>query len=117
MKRYLLAIDTATSGNRNDVTPLFANATAFRELTQGLEFVDYSGDHKRLELRSGILEPGARALLVDDWIETGAQVRTAIRLLESVGAEVVGVAAIKMDRNEVTDEIARRYPVHTVWDT
>ena len=166
MKRHLLAIDTATRGNRYDITPAFANANDFRELiedlagpfrssridavacidalgfilgaavachlksgvvpirkggklpteTVGADFVDYSGDRKRLELRRGIVRRDARVLLVDDWIETGAQVSAAIRLLESQHAKVVGIAAIGMDRNKTTDAVADRYSVHTIWE-
>lgn len=83
--------------------------------TIGRDFIDYTGEVKRLELRKGLLTPEKRVLLVDDWIETGAQVRTAVELLESEGGTIVGIAAIKMERNEGTHDIAARYPVHTVW--
>ena len=36
MKSYLSLIDTDTSGNRNDVTPLFADAKAFRQMVSDL---------------------------------------------------------------------------------
>ena len=38
--------------------------------------------------------PGARVLIVDDWLETGSQLRAARRLLERAGAQVVGVAVV-----------------------
>jgi adenine phosphoribosyltransferase len=167
MKRYLRSIDTATSGNRYDVTPIFANAENFSELvadlvrpfrdqrieavacidalgfilgsamaltlkaavipfrkagklptdTVGRAFIDYTGQVKGLELRKGLLTEGERILLVDDWVETGTQVRAAVDLLEAEGAMIVGIAAIKMERNEGTNDIAARYPVHTVWAT
>lgn len=36
MKRYLESVDTATTGNRYDVTPLFANTEHFGELVADL---------------------------------------------------------------------------------
>ncbi len=36
MKRYLSWIDTNTTGNRNDVTPLFAHPAEFNELVDDL---------------------------------------------------------------------------------
>jgi len=36
MKQYLSLIDTDTSGNRNDVTPVFADAEAFRQMVSDL---------------------------------------------------------------------------------
>jgi adenine phosphoribosyltransferase len=75
-------------------------------------FVDYSGAEKALELRRGALDARHRVLLVDDWIETGAQIAAAIRLIERQGASVVGIATIHMDRNGNTDAIAEKYRVY-----
>lgn len=77
-------------------------------------FTDYSGEEKSLEIRKGALSPGARVLLVDEWIETGAQVGAATKLLESQGGIVVGIASINMDSNDFTDKIRGKYLVHTV---
>lgn len=61
------------------------------------EFVDYTGQTKSLELRRDAVVPGTRVLLVDEWVETGAQVRAAISLVERRGGVVAGVASINMD--------------------
>lgn len=165
MKPYLSKIDTATTGRRYDVTPLFADEQAFSQLVadlaqplkgteldavacidalgfilgtaiagrlglpvipirkggklpvagEALEFEDYSGERKRLEIRRGLLRHGARVLLVDEWIETGAQIAVAAELIERQGATIAGIAAIRMDRCDRTAELASRYPVYTVW--
>jgi adenine phosphoribosyltransferase len=166
MKPYLQRIDTQTPGNRNDVTPLFADREAFRQLADDLaepfqetgigavvaidalgfilgtaiaerldvgvvvvrkggklpvptkreRFVDYSGKPKELEIRPDVLRPGMRVLIVDEWVETGAQVRAAIELSERLGAEVLGIATICMDHNDNTADLQERYIVHTVWE-
>jgi len=74
-------------------------------------FVDYSGEEKALELRHDALSADQKVLLVDDWIETGSQIRAAIRLVEKLGATVVGIAAIHMDRNRDTRAIQQKYRV------
>jgi len=79
-------------------------------------FVDYTGDEKALELRPDALKPGATALIVDEWIETGAQVSAAIALVERAGARVAGIAAINVDRCPATDALRKQYTVHTVWE-
>lgn len=56
--------------------------------------VDYRGNRQRLRLRQGLIGPGDRALLVDDWIETGSQAQTARELVADSGAEWIGVATI-----------------------
>lgn len=80
-----------------------------------VEFRDYTGLDKQLEIRRDILSQGTRVLIVDEWIETGAQVSAAIALIEGRGAIVSGIATINMDENEKTRSIRSRYKVHTVW--
>ncbi|MFC2099912.1 phosphoribosyltransferase family protein [Candidatus Bipolaricaulota bacterium] len=166
MKPYLAKIDTDTAGNRNDVTPLFADRASFSQLVSDLarpflnagidavvaidalgfilgtaiaealgvglvparkgnklpvpaeriEFSDYSGERKALEMRSDALRPGMKVLVVDEWVETGAQVTAAIALAERLGAHVAGIATICMDKNSTTDGLRRKHTVHTVWD-
>jgi len=83
--------------------------------TCGTEFQDYSGKTKRLEIRKDALSANARVLLVDEWIETGAQIQAAISLIEAQGAHIQGIAAINMDSNAATLAIGKKYQVHTVW--
>ena len=79
------------------------------------EFRDYTGEDKQLEIRRDILSQGLRVLVVDEWIETGAQVSAAITLIEGQGAIVTGVATINMDDNEKTRLISSKYKVFTAW--
>jgi adenine phosphoribosyltransferase len=79
------------------------------------EFVDYTGNHKSLELRRDALVAGTRVLLVDEWIETGAQASAAVRLIEARGSIIVGIAAIHIDTNERTKQLVDHYPCYQVW--
>ena len=158
-RSYLALIDHETSGNRCDVTPLFADYAAFSALVDDLaalaeplafdvvvgidalgfilgaalalrthtgfvpvrkggklpvavdsaECVDYTGQRKTLELRKGALKPGTRVLLVDEWIETGAQVRAAIQLIEGQGGVIAGLASLHIDDNEATEPLRAQY--------
>ena len=76
---------------------------------------DYSGIAKTLELRTGAFAPGTRVLVVDEWIETGAQARAAIALIERAGGVVVGIAAICLRKNERTADLTARYRCHSLW--
>jgi adenine phosphoribosyltransferase len=62
-------------------------------------FQDYSGEAKKLEIALGAVPKSAKILLVDDWIETGSQVRAAIELLEGQEGRVVAIAAVKFDKS------------------
>ena len=81
----------------------------------GTEFVDYTGQEKSLELRIGAIQPGTRILVVDEWVETGAQVQAAVDLLEKQGGVVIGIATISMDDNPCTSMLRQKYQCHSVW--
>jgi len=165
MAEYLRLIDTNTSGQRYDVTPLFSDYNAFSALVDDLlgrfadvefdcvagidalgfilgtaiafraesglvpirkggklpvksdsvEFVDYTGQRKSLELRADALSPGTRVLVVDEWIETGAQVKATVQLVEGQGGIVIGIAVINMDDNEITRRLRKKYTCHAIW--
>jgi adenine phosphoribosyltransferase len=92
---------------KNGKLPVPTDRTMFR---------DYTGTRKGLELRKRSIRPGERLLVVDEWIETGAQVKAAIRLIQKQRGEVIGIASVSMDNNRSTDLIRRRHRVHTVWE-
>ena len=54
--------------------------------------------------------------VVDEWIETGAQIGAAATLIEAQGGTIVGIATINMDANDKTAMISGKYRVHTVWE-
>jgi adenine phosphoribosyltransferase len=84
--------------------------------TKSRQLVDYSGHEKSLEIRTDAIKPGSRVLLVDEWVETGAQVSAAIDLIESQGGVVAGIATINIDENEKTRQIQARYRCFQVWE-
>ena len=65
------------------------------------EFVDYTKERKSLEIRSDAVTRGLKVLIVDEWIETGAQMKAAIELVERPVVSS-GVATINVDVNENT---------------
>ena len=83
--------------------------------TLSVHFVDYSSQEKSLEIRADAIKPGARVLLVDEWIETGAQVNAAIELIESLKGVVIGIATINIDENKETEKLRKNYKCYTVW--
>ena len=74
-----------------------------------IEFVDYTNSTKGLELAPDTLKNGDRVLLVDEWIETGAQVRAAIKLIEDQGALISAITGIAMERSAKTEDLFERY--------
>ena len=55
---------------------------------------DHRGDAQRLGVRSRLISPADRVLVVDDWATTGAQARGLYAVIAALGATPVGVAVI-----------------------
>ena len=54
--------------------------------------LEYGSD--RVEMHRDAVAPGERVLLIDDLIATGGTAQAAIRVIEQLGGEIVGCAAI-----------------------
>ncbi|XP_010527548.1 PREDICTED: adenine phosphoribosyltransferase 1-like, partial [Tarenaya hassleriana] len=54
--------------------------------------LEYGTD--KIEMHVGAVQPGERALVIDDLIATGGTLCAAIRLLERVGVKVVECACV-----------------------
>jgi adenine phosphoribosyltransferase len=68
---------------------------------------DYRGQRQVFEARRDHFTPGQRVGLIDDWIETGSQAVTALRLITTAGAELAAVAVII---DEAGDDARRVLP-------
>ena len=55
---------------------------------------DHRGVPQRLGVRSHLIGPADRVLVVDDWAYTGAQARALYEVVEALGATPVGAAVI-----------------------
>jgi len=78
-------------------------------------FIDYSGQQKAFELSKGTIKPGSKILVVDEWVETGAQIVAAIKLIEKQGGIIAGIVSICIDENDETRKLRRDYKCLSVW--
>lgn len=76
------------------------------------EVVDYSKTRKCLEIAKDAIQPGERVLVVDDWVETGSQIRASCKMIESLGGNIVGVAALINDALPEAREFLAKYRYH-----
>jgi adenine phosphoribosyltransferase len=74
---------------------------------------DYEGGEKTLELDRESVTDGTRALVVDDWVETGGHLRATVDLLERAGATVAAVTVLRVVPGDVPD-LSDDCPVHAV---
>lgn len=77
-------------------------------------FIDYTGTEKSLEINTSSIQKGDTVLVVDDWIETGAQMSAAIALLEELGAEIAGISCISIEKNENTSKFFEKYTINAI---
>lgn len=68
--------------------------------------VDYSGSEKQFAVRKDQVRDGESLLLVDDWVETGSQLRCVRDVLERAGADVVDAAVLVVEEEDVADEVS-----------
>lgn len=77
--------------------------------TDSVTFNNYSGRTQDMELRKPAFAPGTKVLIADQWVETGGTMDGAIRLVERQGGQVVGLAAVAIEENAVTDAYRKKY--------
>lgn len=77
-------------------------------------FVDYSDSSKSFEISKSSIKKGDKILVVDDWIETGSQMITAVELIEELGGEVVGISSLVAHKNEYTKVLFNEYDLKAV---
>lgn len=77
-------------------------------------FIDYSKQKKTFEMNKGSIKREDRALIVDEWIETGTQVKAAIALIEKQSGTVIGISVLNADRNKKTEKLFRDYNLKSI---
>lgn len=77
--------------------------------TDKVSFSNYSGRTQDMEMRLPAFAKGTKVLLADQWVETGGTMDGAIRLVERQGGTVVGLAAVAIEENPVTDDYRKRF--------
>ncbi len=76
-------------------------------------FTDYTKKRKALEMKKSSIKKGDKVIIVDEWIETGAQVRAVIKIVEKLGGRVVGISTICCD-DKAKDVILKRYTIRAI---
>ena len=72
-------------------------------------FIDYTKTTKSFEITRNSINKGDKVLIVDEWIETGAQLKAAISLIEGLGGKVIGISTLNADKNEQTKILFEKY--------
>lgn len=76
--------------------------------------VDYTNEEKIFEIAKDAILPNENVLIVDDWSETGAQLKAAIALVEQAKGNIVGITCANIDKRVKSDAIISKYKVYSV---
>ena len=79
-------------------------------------FTDYTEERNAFEVNKKLIRKGVRVLLIDDWVETGGQLKGLVKLLEKRGAEVSRIAVLGFNRVGKTQRFAAKYNVSSIID-
>ena len=77
-------------------------------------FVDYTNTSKSFEINKSSIKKGDKILLVDEWIETGTQMKAAIKLIEELGGEIIGISALCSHKNKQTEVLFDKYNLKAI---
>ena len=72
-------------------------------------FKDYTNTKKTFEMNLGSIKRREKVLIVDEWIETGTQAKSAIKLIEKQGGKVIGIAALCAQKTPRTRILFEKY--------
>lgn len=79
-------------------------------------FQDYTELTNTFEINKSLINPGDRILLVDDWVETGGQLKGLTKLLEKRGAVVAGISVLGLNTAGPSGKLRQTYAVSSIID-
>ena len=85
-----------------------------RKFIMRVFFVDYTGETQVFEIGRNVLPRQARVLIVDDWIDTGGQVKGILKLATRQHARVVGISCLAAHMTRRTRALSRNLELHAI---
>jgi len=82
--------------------------------TKKTSFTDYTKEKKGFEIASDAILPTENILIVDDWSETGAQLKAAIFLVEQAKGNIVGISCANIENRVKNDKMISKYKLNSV---
>ncbi|MBN2267679.1 MAG: hypothetical protein JW725_05085 [Candidatus Babeliaceae bacterium] len=77
-------------------------------------FIDYTSTAKSFEINKSSVKKGEKILLVDEWIETGTQMRASVKLIEELGGEIIGITSLCSHKNKQTQILFEKYNLKAI---
>jgi len=97
---------------RKPFTLILKSGRVSPQIVMSKKYKDYSGKTKSIDVGIGTINKGDRVLFVDDVFETGESAKAAIKLIENLGAEIVGISIINNRMNKKDEAFFKNYDFH-----
>lgn len=69
---------------------------------------------RKLQIKKDSIKKRDKILIVDDWLNTGIQVKTAIKMIEKLGGKVIGITTFSSNTNDSTKYLFENYNLKQV---
>ncbi len=79
-----------------------------------ITFTDYTKIPKAFEVISDAITSGDRVLIIDEWSETGSQIKAAVSLVEQCGGIVAGISCFNIDISVKKDKELSKYKIYSL---
>ena len=80
-------------------------------------FIDYSKKRRTLEIKkAALIHNGERLLIVDDWAETGAHLRSTMKILKNFQSKIVGISLLVNEMNPEQRKTLSKYNIREIID-
>lgn len=79
-----------------------------------VNFTDYTNTSKVFEVVSNAILPADNILMVDEWSETGSQIKAAVSLVEKCKGVVVGISCFNIDTKVKEDKELLKYKMYSI---
>ena len=87
---------------------------SIRKFVMRVSFADYTDDPQAFEIGRYVIPGEARVLIVDDWIDTGGQIKGVIKLVKRQHAMVAGISCLAAHISKNTRALFRNYELHAI---
>jgi adenine phosphoribosyltransferase len=77
-------------------------------------FTDYTKTKKSFEISKNAIKKGEKVLIVDEWIETGAQIKAVIKLVTKAKGQIIGISVLSAEKNSKTKNLFEKYNLKTI---
>jgi adenine phosphoribosyltransferase len=77
-------------------------------------FIDYTKTKKSFEISKSAIKKGEKVLIVDEWVETGAQMKAVINLVKKAKGQIIGICVLSAEKNSKTKILFEKYNLTTI---